>query len=170
MAQYRLSTSHDDTGGINYFPPNAYDLSGEWARSDFVRRHRFELLGTINPGELFNLGVSVSVSSGLPYTETTGLDAFHTGTANARPTGVPRNSLEGPGYVDVDLRWSRDFDLVKSKKKDGGLKGTFAVDAFNVFNTVNYSSLIGNLSSPFFGQAIASQPARRLQLSFRLKF
>jgi hypothetical protein len=170
MAQYRLSAAHDDTGGINYFPPNAYDLSGEWARSDFDRRHRFELLGTINPGKLFNLGVSVSVSSGLPYTETTGLDAFHTGTANARPAGVPRNSLAGPGYVDVDLRWSRDFDLVKSKKKDGGLKGTLAVDAFNVFNEVNYSSLIGNLSSPFFGHAIASQPARRLQLSFRLKF
>ena len=170
MAQYRLAVSHDDTGGINYFPPNAYDLSGEWARSDFDRRHRFELLGTINPGKLFNLGVSVSLYSGLPYTLTTGLDAFHTGTANARPIGISRNSLQGPSYVDVDLRWSRDFELVKSKKKDGGLKATLAVDAFNVVNKVNYSSFIGNLSSPFFGQAIAAQPPRRLQLSFRLKF
>ena len=170
MAQYRLAASHDDTGGINYFPPNAYDLAGEWARSDFDRRHRFELLGTMNPGKLFNLGVSVSLYSGLPYTLTTGLDAFHTGTANARPVGVSRNSLQGPGYVDLDLRWSRDFDLVKSKKKDSGLKGTLAVDAFNVLNEVNYSSFIGNLSSPFFGQAIAAQPSRRLQLSLRLKF
>jgi len=170
MAQYRLSASNDDTGGINYFPPNAYDLSGEWARSDSDRRHRFELLGNINPGKLFNLGVSVSLYSGLPYTLTTGLDTFHTGTANARPVGVSRNSLQGPGYVDLDLRWSRDFVLKKSKKKDGGLKGTVAVDAFNVTNRVNYSSFVGNLSSPFFGQAVAAQPPRRLQLSFRLRF
>jgi len=170
MAQYRLSSSHDDTSGINYFPPNTYDLSGEWGRSDFDRRHRFELLGTINPGKLFNLGVSVSVYSGQPYTLTTGLDEFNTGTANARPSGVSRNSLQGPGYAELALRWSRDFQLVKSKKKEGGLKGTLAIDAFNVLNHVNYSYFVGNLSSPFFGQAISAQPPRRLQFSFRLKF
>lgn len=170
MAQYRLASAHDNTSGITYFPPNAYDLSGEWGRSDFDRRHRFELLGTINPGKLFNLGVSVSLYSGQPYTLTTGLDQFHTGTANARPAGVPRNSLQGPAYADLDLRWSRDFSVRKGKKKDEGVKATLAVDAFNVLNEVNYSSFIGNLSSPFFGQAIASQPPRRLQFSFRLKF
>ncbi len=170
MTQYRLASAHDNTSGITYFPPNAYDLSGEWGRSDFDRRHRFELLGTINPGKLFNLGASVSLYSGQPYTLTTGLDQFHIGTANARPAGVPRNSLQGPAYADLDLRWSRDFSVRKGKKKDEGVKATVAVDAFNVLNEVNYSSFIGNLSSPFFGQAIASQPPRRLQFSFRLKF
>jgi hypothetical protein len=170
MAQYRLSSAHDNTSGINYLPPNTYDLSGEWARADFDRRHRFELLGTLNPGKLFNLGVSLSLYSGLPYTLTTGLDAFHTGTANARPAGVPRNSLQGPGYADVDLRWSRDFFLVKGKKKDEGVKATLALDAFNILNRVNYASFVGNLSSPFFGRAVAAQPPRRLQLSFRVKF
>ena len=170
MAQYRLSSAHDNTSGITYFPPNTYDLSGEWARSDFDRRHRFELLGTINPGRLFNLGASLSLYSGQPYTLTTGLDQFRTGTANARPAGVPRNSLQGPAYADLDLRWSRDFSVRKGKKKDDGVKATVAVDAFNVLNEVNYSSFIGNLSSPFFGKAIAAQPSRRLQVSFRLKF
>jgi len=170
MAQYRLASSHDDTSGINYLPPNSYDLSGEWSRSDFDRRHRFELLGTLNPDKLFNLGVSLSLYSGLPYTLITGLDEFHTGTANARPAGVPRNSLEGPGYVDLDLRWSRELSLIKGKKKDEGVKGTLAIDAFNVLNKVNYVSYVGNLRSPFFGQAVAAQPPRRLQLSFRLKF
>lgn len=170
MAQYRLAFAHDNTSGINYLPPNVYDLSGEWGRSDFDRRHRLELLGTINPGKLFNLGVSVSAYSGQPYTLTTGIDQFHTGTANGRPAGVGRNSLQGPGYAVLDLRWSRDFTVRRSKKKDGDLKATLALDAFNVLNEVNYSSFIGNLSSPFFGQAIAAQPPRRLQLSFRLKF
>lgn len=170
MAQYRLSSAHDNTSGINYLPPNTYDLSGEWARADFDRRHRFELLGTLNPGKLFNLGVSLSLYSGLPYTLTTGFDAFHTGTANARPAGVSRNSLQGPGYADLDFRWSRDFFLIKGKKKDEGVKATLALDAFNVLNRVNYASFVGNLSSPFFGRAVAAQPPRRLQLSFRVKF
>lgn len=170
MAQYRLASLRDNTSGVGYFPPNAYDLSGEWSRSDLDRRHRFEMLGTINQGKLLNIGVSLSLYSGLPYTETTGLDKFNTGTANARPAGVPRNSLRGPGYADLDLRWSYEFSIVKSKKKDGGVKGTLAVDAFNVLNKVNFVSFIGNLSSPFFGQAISAQPPRRLQVSFRVKF
>lgn len=143
---------------------------GEWARADFDRRHRFELLGTLNPGKLFNLGVSLSLSSGVPYTLTTGLDEFHTGTANAGPTGVSRNGLQGPAFADLDLRWSRDFTLITGKKKDEGVKSTLAIDAFNILNEVNYIGLVGNLRSPFFGRAVAAQPPRRLQLSFRLKF
>ena len=72
--------------------------------------------------------------------------------------------------ADLDLRWSREFTLRRGKKKDDEVKATLALDAFNVLNEVNYSSFIGNLSSPFFGQAVAAQPPRRLQLSVRLKF
>ena len=50
----------------------------------------------------------------------------------------------------------------KGKKKDEGVKVTLAVDAFNVLNEVNHSSFIGNLSSPFFGQAITAQLPLRL--------
>jgi len=39
-----------------------------------------------------------------------------------------------------------------------------------VLNRVNYTSFVGNLSSPFFGQAVAAHAPRRLQLSFRLRF
>jgi hypothetical protein len=70
----------------------------------------------------------------------------------------------------LDLRWSRDFTLTKGKKKDEGVKATLGVDAFNILNQVNYTSYVGNLSSPFFGRAVAAQPPRRLQLSLRLKF
>jgi len=45
-----------------------------------------------------------------------------------------------------------------------------AVDAFNLFNRVNYSSFVGNLSSPFFREPVAAAPARRLQVSITLKF
>ena len=50
--QYTLSRGDNDTNGIGSFPANDYDLSGEWARADFDRRHRFILLGRTRPEAL----------------------------------------------------------------------------------------------------------------------
>jgi outer membrane receptor protein involved in Fe transport len=168
MAQYRLARAYDNTSGIAVFPANNYDLTGEWARSDFDRRQRLEFLGTINPGKLFNLGIALSLYSGAPYTITTGNDDFHDGIANDRPAGVPRNSLQGPGYADLDLRWSHDFFMLKNKKEKGPAI-TVGLDAFNVLNRVNFVSFVGNLSSPFFGLPVAAQPPRKLQLSAKFR-
>ena len=167
-AQYTLSQTRNDTSGVNWTAPNAYDLSLEYGRADFDQRHRFDLLGTVNPGSLFNLGVSVALYSGRPYSITTGRDDFNTGVASARPAGVHRNSEQGPGYADIDLRWSRAISFDRTKKE--GPAATIGVDAFNVLNRVNDSSYIGVLTSPFFGRAISAQPPRRLQLSVRVGF
>jgi hypothetical protein len=167
--QYTLSETKNNTSGVNWMPPNAYDLSLEYARADFEQRHRFDMFATVNPGAWFNVGVAVALYSGRPYSLTTGHDDFNTGSANARPAGVPRNSLEGPGYADVDLRWSHDVFFNKIKKGDGPTF-TLGVDAFNVLNRVNVSGYVGTLTSPFFGQAIAAQPPRRFQFSARARF
>jgi hypothetical protein len=179
MVQYTLGRAYNNTGGtttggsrtsgINSFPADNYDLSGEWSRADFDQRHRFNLLGTIQPGKYFRLGVAVSIYSAQPYTETTGRDDNHDGLANDRPPGVRRNSLQGPAYADVDLRWSRDFFLVPAKK-DKGPTLTLGLDAFNVLNHVNYVSYVGDLGSPFFGKPISAQPPRRLQALLRFRF
>ena len=87
---------------------------------------------------------------------------------HARPDGVPRNSLEGPGFANVDLRWFRDFVLAAANNRKRMV--TIGVDAFNVLNRVNYNTPVGNLSSPFFGQSISSQPPRRIQFSLRLRY
>jgi hypothetical protein len=100
---------------------------------------------------------------------TTGTDPYHTGIANARPAGIPRNSLQGPGYADLDVRWGRDFCFNKSKK-DKGSVATIALDAFNLLNHVNYAAYVGNVTSPFFERPIAALPARRLQFTVRFKF
>jgi hypothetical protein len=167
--QYTLSKAMNDTSGVNWQPPNSYDQSLEYARADFDQRHRVDLIGTFNQGSWANLGVALALYSGRPYSITTGHDDFNTGTANARPDGVPRNSASGPGYADLDLRWSRELPLHGGAGKSRpGL--TIGIDAFNVLNRVNYSRYIGTLTSPFFGQAISAQPARRLQLSLRFRF
>ena len=84
-------------------------------------------------------------------------------------TRRPRNSLEGPGYADLDLRLSRDLFFDRVNKGDGPAM-TFGIDAFNVLNRLNAVGYVGTLTSPFFGQAVAAQPPRRLQLSIRVRF
>lgn len=177
MVQYTLGQTYNDVpgnysvstrgAGINAFPANNYDLSGEWARADYDARHRLNLMGTIHAAKYLDFGVGLFINSGMPYTETTGLDQYHTGYANARPPGVPRNSLQGPGFAELDLRWSHSFALTHRKE---GPRLTVGLDAFNVTNRVNYVTYVGDLSSPFFGQPVAAKPPRRLQLSGRFEF
>jgi outer membrane receptor protein involved in Fe transport len=169
QAQYTFSKTLNDTSGIGFFPANSFDLTGEWGRSDFDQRHRLNLLEVINAGKFFNLGVGITLASGKPYTLTTGLDLNHDGIANERPSGVSRNSANGPGYADFDLRWSHDFKLMASRK-DKSPVATIAFDAFNVFNRSNFVTFIGNQRSPFFGLPIAELPSRRLQMTARFKF
>lgn len=169
MIQYTLSRAYNNTSGIGSFPANDYDLSGEWGRADFDQRHRLNVLGTSKAGNLFNFGVGVFLNTGRPYSLTTGRDDYNTGYATARPPGVGRNTLEGPGYAEYDLRWFRDFKLAPPRNEVAPTV-TVSIDGFNVFNQVNYTSYVGNLSSPFFGRAVSAQPPRRLQFSARFAF
>jgi len=167
--QYTLSSARNDTSGINALPANNYDPASEFGRADFDQRHHLEALLQVRGGDWMHLGVAVSVLSGRPYSLRTGTDPFNTGQSNARPTGVSRNTLDGPGYASVDLKWTREFALT-SKKGDDEPAWSIGVSAFNVLNHVNYVGYVGTLTSPFFGQPIAAQPPRRIQLSAEIHF
>ena len=167
--QYTLATAHNDTNGINALPANNYDLASEWGRASFAQRHRLESLLQLKAGEWADVGVSVSLGSGRPYSLLTGRDDFHTGQTNARPPGVARNTLDGPGTALVNLRWSHQFALRSGKGEDAP-GWSIGVAAFNIVNRVNYVGFVGNQSSPFFGRAIAAQPPRRIQLSAGFHF
>lgn len=169
IAQYTLSRTDNNTGGIAWFPANQYSLAGEYARADFDQRHRFNLLGTFNEDHWLNLGVAAKLYSGTPYTETSGNDTFNTGMLNARPAGVARNTLESAGNVEVDLRWSHELFSYR-KASDKLPSFSLAVDAFNITNRTNYTSYVGNVQSSFFEQPTAALPARRLQFTGRIKF
>jgi hypothetical protein len=167
QTQYTWSRAHNDTNGINSYPANDYDLSGEWARADFDRPHRFLLLGSVNPGHFVDLGVGLTVTSAGPYTETLGADVYNNGRGRARPIGVTRNGLEAAGSAQLDLRLSREV------KPGGGKDGpamTLALDAFNVLNRVNYGNFVGTLGSPLFGQPVSARAPRQLQMSARVSF
>jgi outer membrane receptor protein involved in Fe transport len=167
--QYTFATARNDTNGINALPANNYDLASEWGRAGFDQRHKLEALIQLKAGEWADFGMAVSLGSGRPYSLQTGRDDFHTGQTNARPAGVARNSLQGPGLATVDLRWSHEFAL-RSGKDDDAPAWSIGVDAFNLLNRVNYSGFVGTMTSPFFGRAIAAQPPRRIQLSAGFHF
>jgi len=168
QAQYTLGKTYNNTSGITYFPASSYLPNADWSRSDNDRRNRFDLLGTISAGKWFDFGTALSLYSGKPVNITTGSDNNRDGLPLDRPVGVPRNSLHGPGYISLDFNAAHDFLLTKDGKK--GPVATVGINSFNVLNHKNDTTFVGVVTSPFFGQAVAAQPARRMQLNLQFKF
>ena len=167
--QYTFGNIYTNTEGIGWFPADSYHPVGEWARANSDVRHRLRTLATYKAGDLFELGAILSSSSGLPYTITTGRDDNGDGRLTDRPAGLPRNTRQGFGLANLDLRLSREFKLSRASKDEGPTLNA-GIEAFNVFNGVNYTTVIGNMSSRFFGEPVASRPARRLQLRVEFSF
>jgi hypothetical protein len=77
--------------------------------------------------------------------------------------------------VQTDLRVSKLFNFYKGAlNKDGDVSGfrkmELSFDAFNLFNHTNLTNIIGQVSSPRFGQASSALPGRTIQMSVRFNF
>jgi len=168
QVQYTLSKTYNNTSGITYFPGNSYFPSADWARSDNDRRHKFDLLGSTQAVKLFSIGAALSLYSGKPVNVTTGSDQNGDGIFNDRPPGYTRNTLHGPGLINLDLNVEHDFLLVKGKKEGPTL--TAGLNSFNVLNHQNDVTYVGVLSSVYFGRAVSALPPRRMQLNLQFKF
>jgi Carboxypeptidase regulatory-like domain len=168
QVQYTLSRTDNNTSGITFFPANSYNPGGDWGRSDNDRLHKFDLLASSQPTRFFTFGAALSLYSGKPVNITTGADNNHDGIINDRPAGVARNTMAGPGTINLDLNLSHDFPLSKRKEEKKIL--SVALNSFNVLNHPNYLTYIGTISSPLFGQPVAAQPPRRTQLDVQFKF
>jgi hypothetical protein len=92
--------------------------------------------------------------------------------------GVARNFLTGPNYRDVDATLSKAFGIPKLPGLGENARFEVRVDAFNVFNNLNFSagsittsiSNDGVTSNPNFGQATAALGSRTLDLQARFSF
>lgn len=168
QARYNLAKTYNNTTGITYFPGNSNSPDADWSRSDNDQRHKFDMLGTFEVGKWFNFGTALSAYSGKPVDVTTGSDENHDGLSLDRPANVPRNSLHGPSFIDLDLNLARDFPLTKEGAK--GPTASISINSFNVLNHPNDMTYIGVISSPFFGRAVAAQPPRRMQLQVEFRF
>jgi hypothetical protein len=76
-----------------------------------------------------------------------------------------RNSVWGPGLSKADLALDRELPLVAAARLH------VRVEAFNLFNTVNYGTPNRFLNTPQFGTiTAAATPARQIQFVVRATF
>jgi hypothetical protein len=163
FVQYTLQHADTNTQYSTFIPQNQYDPNDEWARSDYDQRQRLSLFGTLYPDKPVTLGIGFYNNTPLPYTITTGTDAYQTGLSNARPAGVPRNSLNGGSFQDVQLRVNYTRKLRPRTKGDESTVA-FSVSSFDTLNRVNFETFDGVLGSPDFKQPTTASDPRRLQL------
>ncbi len=169
FGRYSWAHYESNTGGISWFPENQLDPQQEWSRSGYDRRQRFSMYAIFDQKSIFNVAAGIFANTGSPYTELTGTDPYGDGLFNARPDDVARNSETGPGYVDLDLRWSHDFAITANKADEAPHLG-FSAGSFNVLNHVNGQNIDNVETSPSFGQITSVAPPRRIQLTMRFEF
>jgi hypothetical protein len=137
------------------------------------------------------------VQSALPYNVTTGRDDNGDTISNDRPAGVTRNTGRGRAVVDLSTRlaWRLAFGSAPAAGPGGPqirlLRGgadanplgempagdgtkrygiELYAQAFNLLNHVNATTFSGVTASPFFGQATAAAPPRRVEIGARFSF
>jgi hypothetical protein len=156
----------DVQGGQGADATDNYDLRADWGRAPFPR-HRAQ--GTVNarlPLGVFLTG-RVDANSGRHYSIRTGLDDNRDNNVNDRPPGVPPNSLEGPGYLDVDFNISKAFFF---RSGGTGPNVNVFVNMTNAFNRVHYGTPSGVLTSPSFGQSTSASDPREIEAGIRFQF
>jgi hypothetical protein len=171
VAQYTLSKTLNDVAGLFALPANNYDLRAEWGRAGFDRRHQFTLTGMVDLPSAMRIGAVVALSSASPFDITTGFDNNHDTVASDRPPGITRNTGQGAGLAQLDLRYTKLFRLPRLFNRDGAANNVdLSIDAFNVLNHTNYDTYVGVTSSALFDGPVTALPARTVQFSIRYRF
>jgi hypothetical protein len=103
------------------------------------------------------------------YTAFTGTNS---GTALPQSPGVHRNSLNLPGYRDLDLTLAKGFGLPNNKVLGENASLEFRLDVYNVFNNLNLdpTQISNNVANSNFGTITGALAARTATLGARFSF
>ncbi|MGA9391887.1 MAG: TonB-dependent receptor, partial [Candidatus Sulfotelmatobacter sp.] len=116
--------------------------------------------GTLRPNLVPGQSISVPNPSIAEWFNTAAFVAQSTCSyGNAR-----RNSIIGPGSKVFDMAFTKVFPLKEARVLE------FRVQASNVFNMVNYSSIDTTIGSPTFGRVTAAGAMRQLTMTARFRF
>ncbi len=104
------------------------------------------------------------------YTSYTGTPAA--GTSVPQPPGVLRNSLNMPGYRDVDATIAKGFGLPNNRVLGEGARIELQMDVFNLFNNLNFNptEMTNNITAPNFGTIAGCLTGRVVVLGARFSF
>jgi hypothetical protein len=197
LVNYTLTKATNEADGPLSLPADNFDLAAERGPAATDSRHRLFLIANIKLIRELRLGTIMRASSALPYNITTGFDSNGDAVVNDRPAGVNRNSARGAAQWDVSARlsWGIGFGRVEEEKtagrvpnvvrsrNDADALGALAtgggnarwrmqvyLQAYNLFNHTNRINFTGVESSPFFRQATAALPGRRVETGLRFSF
>ena len=135
--------------------------------------------GTSTSNDQFKTGSNYP-NGGAAYFATPAYTAYGgtaSGTALPQAPGVERNSLNGPGYRDVDLTLVKGFGFPNNRVIGEAARLELRLDAYNVFNNLNFdpTSIANNIGTPAnpnfsFGRAQAALAGRVVTLGARFSF
>ncbi len=154
--------------GYNQLRPAAYNGNAGQNRSNAAYESgkanlNFPQISTTGAQPYFALA-----ASGINQTTVNGVTST-TYTLPQTP-GVSRNTLTGPGYMDLDATLTKDFVLPKMRVVGESAGLEFRADAFNLFNETNLNSgaLVTNIANQNFGQVVAGANNQQAALSGRV--
>ena len=120
-----------------------------------------------NPGQ-FHSHVTGFPGNNLSFFDAQPLGQVFTATTLGEIGSIGRNSVFGPHFFNTDLAIQKNFPIHEA------MFAQFRMDAFNLFNHINYGSPSGNIQSPGSissgaGKDGTSNP-RQLQFAVRFQF
>jgi hypothetical protein len=169
---YLYFNFHNDTDSSTTQPQSSYNLGAEWARPNWMARHRAFVVFLLSMPWKLKGSSNFSFASGTPFNITTGNDNNGDGAFTDRPGLVssnfpgaivtafgafnpaavngdlPRNFGTNPARVSLDLDLSRTFALAKSQPSGMGAGSgrdsqyRVTVDA-RATNILNYANVVG---------------------------
>ncbi len=145
MGSYTLSKAFDTTTDFNsdFGPFDNTNLAGERALSTFDQRHKVVIATVVDTGKFggpvfsgFQLAPIFRYNSGHPFNLLAGADLNgDRHSTNDRPLGAPRNSGQGPDFMDFDMRISRAIKMGERANLQ------LVAEGFNLANRTNYASV-----------------------------
>lgn len=197
LVNYTWSKATNESDGPLSLPADNFDLAAEHGPASTDARHRLFVISNLKIFKDLRLGTIFRATSAMPYNITTGFDNNGDTIVNDRPEGVGRNSARGAAQWDLSgrLSWSMGFGQREEQKTQGRgptvvrsrndadalgamaaggsdkrWRMQFYLQVFNLFNHVNRINFTGVQTSPFFHQATAALPGRRIETGIRFSF
>ena len=163
------------------YPNDPADIQAEYGRARGTERYRFVMSGVFHLPWTMTVAPILEYGSGQPWTQRLGYDFNGDGKNSDRPTGVGRNTMNGPKFKQMALR------LTKAIPAGGYGDLEVIAEAFNITNQKNldvtsvsaglYLSgpTIANpkaayVANPRYGQFSSTLPPREIQLGLRWAF
>jgi hypothetical protein len=187
-----ISDNTNDNASFNTDPWNTFG-NDDRGLDENDRRHALSVSAIASLPWQIQLSTIVSLRSGIPWDIIAGVDLDRDGNNQDRPAGLVKNS--GGTESDVNLqiinafrqsrnlapitieqltRTSRDsvVDLRATKQFTIGAARRFDLflEAYNLFNTVNFENPSGTITSGSFATYTAARDARQIQWGARFQF